>query len=119
MFDNNKDKKVIVVFNNSKDKKAISVGTQSFSIIKGVESLPLPYLIEMSHRKQTKRNNLDIFGGAVFDCVPGMILILCELQDKPQLSLYQNVIINEFVEYIDKQRTERSFDIDDNNRIFF
>ena len=88
MFDNNKDKIVIVVFDNNKDKKAISVGTQSFSIIKGVESLPLPYLIEMSHRKQTKRNALDIFGRAVFDCVPGMIPILCELQDKPRLSLY-------------------------------
>ena len=98
MFDNNKDKKVIVVFNNNKYKKAISVGTQSFSIIKGVESLPLPYLIEMAHRKQTKRNNLNIFGGPVFNCVPGMIPILCKLQDKPQLSLYQNVIINKFVE---------------------
>ena len=107
------------MFDNNKDKTEISVGAQSFSIIKGVKSLPLPYLIEMSRRKQTKRNNLDIFGGAVFDCVPGMIPILCELQDKPQLSLYQNVIINKFVEYIDKQRTERSFDIDDYNRIFF
>ena len=51
MFDNNKDKKVIVVFDNNKDKKAISVRTWSFLIIKGVESLPSPYLIEMSHRK--------------------------------------------------------------------
>ena len=85
------------MLDNNKDKKEISVGAQSFSIIKGVEALPLPYPIEMLHRKQTKRNNLDVFGGAVFECVPGMIPILCKLQDKSQLSLYQNLIISKFV----------------------
>ena len=79
---------------------------RSFSVIDGIDSLPAPFLVEISHKTKTKRKNLEIFGEAVCDFESGMFGILCELQDKLQLHDYRASIVTRFKDYVQNEKCE-------------